>query len=128
VYHHSITGFVRLIIGLLILDSPQNEELVVDALASAPAALAPVLDALDELARLHDEQRQARNALALPTSRERSRDGQGDDERGYAGCDSQRTELAGGQAEDTEMDAVGADTELPARMRELVQRLRRRVP
>ncbi|BGP48698.1 hypothetical protein JCM10450v2_004574 [Rhodotorula kratochvilovae] len=125
VYQHSITGFLRLLLGLLILDSPQNEDLVLGAFGDTPGALAPVLDALDGLAGLHDEQRRAREAMALPVP-----PAEGADEE--EGWDSQRTEVEGAEG-DTVMDEVGAQgaaeegEDLPRRMRELVQRLRRRV-
>lgn len=127
VYHHSITGFLRLLLGLLVLDSPQNEELVLGALSHTPSALAPVLDALEELASLHDDQRRAQDELALAAPEEEDDDLVGASQR----TEVDETQLAEG---DVLMDEVGMarsgtseEDGLPKRMRELVQRLRRRI-
>lgn len=115
------------------LDSPQNEELVLAALSSSPSAVAPVLDALEELASLHDDQRRARDEMALPAPPD---DSPRDDDAG--GGETQRTEVDEAQLADEEVKmgdigtARGAEAEegeegLPKRMRELVQRLRRRI-
>ncbi|KPV75087.1 uncharacterized protein RHOBADRAFT_53982 [Rhodotorula graminis WP1] len=128
VYHHSITGFLRLLLGLLVLDSPQNEEIVLAALSHSASAIAPILDALEELASLHDDQRRAQDELALPAP--------GDKDDDDLAAESQRTEVDETQLDenDVSMDEVGVarneESEgegLPKRMRELVQRLRRRI-
>ncbi|GAA5857709.1 hypothetical protein JCM1840_000876 [Sporobolomyces johnsonii] len=68
VYQTSVAGFVRLVLGLALVDNPRNERLVLDALADADAdaEMAPlqaILEALDEFARLHDEQHEVQHGL-----------------------------------------------------------------
>ncbi|GAA5843481.1 hypothetical protein JCM9279_000763 [Rhodotorula babjevae] len=129
VYRHSITGFLRLLLGLLVLDSPQNEELVLAALSNSPSALAPVLEALEELASLHDDQQRAMDEMALSAPLDEN----GDED--LVG-ESQRTEVDEEQLVDDDMlmgevggtrCGAGEQDGLPKRMRELVQRLRRRI-
>ncbi|GAA6005974.1 uncharacterized protein JCM10292_005632 [Rhodotorula paludigena] len=143
IYHHSITGFLRLVLGLSILDSPTNEELVLAVLASEPtplsSSLGPILDALEQLAQLHDEQRAAQSELLASSAGLIGAAPSGaDDGAEEDAFESQRTEVdetqrdEGGGGED-EMDglvvsrAAGEDDDAPRRMREVVQRLRRRI-
>lgn len=142
IYHHSITGFLRLVLGLSILDSPTNEELVLAVLASEPStfssSLGPILDALEQLAQLHDEQRAAQSELLASSAGVIGAGPAADDGTEEDAFESQRTEVDETQRDeggggDDEMDglvvsrAAGEDDDAPRRMREVVQRLRRRI-
>ncbi|GJN90944.1 hypothetical protein Rhopal_003958-T1 [Rhodotorula paludigena] len=142
IYHHSITGFLRLVLGLSILDSPTNEELVLAVLASEPStfssSLGPILDALEQLAQLHDEQRAAQSELLASSAGLIGAGPAADDQAEEDAFESQRTEVDEtqrneGDGGDDEMDglvlsrAAGGDDDAPRRMREVVQRLRRRI-
>ncbi|GAA6060485.1 hypothetical protein JCM10212_007116 [Sporobolomyces blumeae] len=72
VYRTSIHGFLRLLLGLAVVDDPLNEALVLDVLASAPstAPAAAILQALEEFAKLHDEQNRARGLLGIEPDEE----------------------------------------------------------
>lgn len=118
VHQTSVTGFLRLLLGLSILDDPHNETILLDTIGSSKATLVGVLDALEELAKLHDEQNEVRGLLEGPAATEEDNMG-----------DSQRTEVV----EETQMEEDERVKALPAhseeaskRIRELVERLRRR--
>ncbi|BGP08555.1 hypothetical protein JCM10049v2_004402 [Rhodotorula toruloides] len=118
VHQTSVTGFLRLLLGLAILDDPHNETLLLDTIGSSKATLNGILDALDELAKLHDEQNEVRGLLEGPEEMQ-------EDEAG----DSQRTEVVEDTQveEDEQMEVLPAQSrEASKRMRELVERLRRR--
>ncbi|GAA5939647.1 hypothetical protein JCM10213_009150 [Rhodosporidiobolus nylandii] len=70
VYQTSTLGFLRLTLGLSLLDNPRNESLVLSALlpsspspSAHPGALNAVLDALTDLAKIQEQQREARRLL-----------------------------------------------------------------
>ncbi|BGP32554.1 hypothetical protein JCM10296v2_004335 [Rhodotorula toruloides] len=118
VHQTSVTGFLRLLLGLAILDDPHNETLLLDTIGTSNATLIGILDALDELAKLHDEQNEVRGLLDGPEEMQ-------EDEAG----ESQRTEVVEETQveEDEQMEVLPAQSgEASKRMRELVERLRRR--
>lgn len=113
-----MTGFLRLLLGLAILDDPHNETVLLDTIGTSKATLVGILDALDELAKLHDEQNEVRGLLEGPEEMQ-------EDEAG----ESQRTEVVEETQveEDEQMEVLPAQSgEASKRMRELVERLRRR--
>lgn len=71
VYRTSVGGFLRLLLGLSLLDNPRNETIILEQLsqstsiASNSSATSAIIDALDEFAKLHEEQNQARGMLSL---------------------------------------------------------------
>ncbi|BGP02460.1 hypothetical protein RTBOTA2_003836 [Rhodotorula toruloides] len=118
VHQTSVTGFLRLLLGLAILDDPHNETVLLDTIGTSKATLVGILDALDELAKLHDEQNEVRGLLEGPEEMQ-------EDEAG----ESQRTEVVEETQveEDEQMEVLPAQSgEASKRMRELVERLRRR--
>ncbi|BGP25092.1 hypothetical protein JCM10295v2_004012 [Rhodotorula toruloides] len=118
VHQTSVTGFLRLLLGLTIIDDPHNETIVLDSIGSSKATLVGILDALEELAKLYDEQSEVRGLLAGPTEMQM-------DDLG----ESQRTEIVEETQveEDEQIEVLPAGSEEASkRMRELVERLRRR--
>ncbi|GAA5860014.1 hypothetical protein JCM5353_004884, partial [Sporobolomyces roseus] len=64
VYQTSITGFLRLLLGLSLVDNPRNESLILDLLSTAPpASTTAIIDALEEFAKLHEDQKEVRGML-----------------------------------------------------------------
>lgn len=64
VYQTSITGFLRLLLGLSLVDNPRNESLILDSLSTAPpTSTTAIIDALEEFAKLHEDQKEVRGML-----------------------------------------------------------------
>ncbi|GAA5999714.1 hypothetical protein JCM10207_005875 [Rhodosporidiobolus poonsookiae] len=129
VYQTSTTGFLRLALGLSMLSDPLNEELVLSTLSTAPplpststSLLPALLDALSDLARLLEERQQAQRLLIAGPPPVK------DDDDDLVLPETQLDDAD----ETMELDrSGGADGEgedgRARRIREMVQRLRRRV-
>ncbi|GAA5959659.1 hypothetical protein JCM21900_002150 [Sporobolomyces salmonicolor] len=143
VYQTSVAGFVRLVLGLTLVDNPHNERLVLDALATSSfsrdaevaSPMTAILDALDEFARLHDEQHEVQHGLRLQLEGPPAAHGQG-----AAGASSPRTQDDPLDLDGTDAEALVAvqrpgagagaarrDTEVAERIRDTVERLRARL-
>jgi ribosomal protein L12E/L44/L45/RPP1/RPP2 len=146
VYRASVHGFLRLALGLSLLSSEAAESTITAALEAHPVVLGHVLDALEGFASLYDEREQARRSmLALPSAGrvaqasganvahgQRDLDDDDDDneekeEEEPTQVDLDETQLGEGEGDGKRVEAGDADSERIVRMREVVQRLRRRV-
>lgn len=138
VYRASVHGFVRLALGLSLLSSERTEVAVTDALGASPVELGQVLDALEGFADLYDERDQARKSmLGLPPPPPPPPPAAaGADEDADLAMTMEDTQVvdetqpgAGGgdEAEAEQGLEVDADRDRTVRMREVVQRLRRRI-
>lgn len=134
-------GFLRLALGLSLLASEAAESAITDALEAHPAVLGYVLDALEGFASLYDEREQARRSLrlALPPAARLAQDSGASGSRGRRDLDADQEEeeptqvdldetlLDEEEGDGERVEAGDADSERIIRMREVVQRLRRRV-
>ena len=69
VHQTSVAGFLRLLLGLSLVDDPRNESLILDTLilesSSTSSPISAIADALDEFAKLHEEQTKVRGMLQI---------------------------------------------------------------
>jgi hypothetical protein len=123
VYQTSTTGFLRLLLGFAMLSSPLNEAAVLSVLLppSSPASsttadsatpLVAILDALEDLAKIQEQQRQARTMLLT--------------NGGGAVVDGE-DEVAETQVEEMQVDEMDEEGDETRGIRELVRRLRAKV-
>ncbi|GAA5894010.1 uncharacterized protein JCM6883_003694 [Sporobolomyces salmoneus] len=120
VHRTSVAGFLRLLLGLSLVDNPRNESIILDSISSStssssssdPGSLSAIIDALEEFAKLHEEQAQVRTMLQIGN-------GQGED-------DSQETEAVDEPA-DEEVGQRGDDEDIVRRIRSTIERLKRRI-
>lgn len=120
VYQTSTLGFLRLTLGLSILSNPRNESIVLSTFlpsltsdtVNVIAPLSAVLDALEDLAKIQEQQRQAQGLL-LGGLRE----------------DGGAAVTQSGVEEETQLDRVQEveEEDRSKRIRETVARLRRGV-
>ncbi|GAA5962327.1 hypothetical protein JCM3765_002941 [Sporobolomyces pararoseus] len=121
VHQTSVAGFLRLLLGLSLVDDPRNESLILDTLTANTSPddspISAIIDALDEFAKLQEEQTKVRGMLQLENSQVDKRE-----------VDSQVTQQV--EDDDTIMEEVGRkrinDEEGEEAIRSTIQRLKRR--
>ncbi|GAA6014989.1 hypothetical protein JCM11491_002384 [Sporobolomyces phaffii] len=121
VHKTSVAGFLRLLLGLALVDNPRNETLVIEALSqdassSSTARISAIVDALDEFAKLHEEQTQVRGMMRLE---------EGGRDMDEAGIESRRGDVDGGEGDEVVFQQ-DRDGDLAKEIRSTIARLNRR--
>ncbi|GAA5983772.1 hypothetical protein JCM10908_005919 [Rhodotorula pacifica] len=133
VYQASVHGFLRLALGLSLLSSESAEIRITASLANHPHVLRSVLDALEGFAKLYEEREKARRELlrALPANADADAEADIEMEETQVVEETELEEEEGGEETGGQVRAGVATTaeeeDRTNRMREVVQRLRRRV-
>lgn len=108
-------GYSGILLGLVMLDSPPNQDIIIEALADHPEAKAKLVEAMEEFAVLHEEQEKVERGVGGEPEEE---------EEGEAG-DSQRTELDEGEGEVETLERdEGSGGEIAGRIRRMLERVR----
>ncbi|GAA5880310.1 hypothetical protein JCM16303_003891 [Sporobolomyces ruberrimus] len=121
VYRTSVAGFLRLLLGLSLVDNLRNESLILETISSPNSTntkVSAIIDALDEFAKLHEQQDQVRGMMRIENGHE----------DGDSPSEPTQVEIGG---EDVTMEEVGASRhndgeDVARRIRLTIARLKRR--